>query len=120
MASPAPRAPRSRASSLDALCLPPRGGDGRSRASHGSRGRTWLAVLVGLVVFFQFALLGLRPALGESARLGQVEERLLAAYQTELEQALRLECVLRAQADPVYLERERRLLALEGGPLNSR
>jgi hypothetical protein len=69
----------------------------------------WLPVLVALVLFAQVALLGLRPALRESARL-TVAEGLLDRYEAQQERAHKLARILRAQSDPIYLERERRAL----------
>lgn len=76
--------------------------------------RYWLPVLIPLGLFAQLALLGLRPALSESARLAVAEERLVDEFEFELSRSERITTVLRAQADPIYLERERRaLLAAE-------
>jgi len=69
----------------------------------------WLPVLVALVLFAQVALLGLRPSLRESARL-TVAEGLLDRYEAQRERAHDLARTLRAQSDPIYLERERRAL----------
>jgi|SRR5687767_14883727 len=69
----------------------------------------WLPVLVALVLFAQVSLLGLRPALRESARL-TVAEGLLDRYEAEQRRAHDLARILRAQSDPIYLERERRAL----------
>ena len=69
----------------------------------------WLPVLVALVLFAQVALLGLRPALRESNRL-TVAEGLLDRYEAQQERAHHLARILRAQSDPIYLERERRAL----------
>lgn len=127
MPFPAPRDPRPDSSLRRAtLSLPidasgSAGGGARRAAARGTfHARTWLWVLVALVLLFQLSLLGLRPALAESARLARGEQRLLAAYQGEREQALRLERMLRAHSDPVYLERERRMLAVESSPLLAR
>jgi len=83
----------------------------RGETPRGLRGVLyWLPVLVPLGIFAQLALLGMGPALDESARLGAAEERLVADFEGELARAQHIESVLRAQADPIYLERERRLL----------
>ena len=83
----------------------------RGETPRGLRGVLyWLPVLVPLGIFAQFGLLGLRPALAESARLSEAEGRLIAAFEGELERAERIDRVLRAQHDPIYLERERRLV----------
>jgi hypothetical protein len=70
----------------------------------------WLPVFVPMALFAQFALLGLRPALSESARLGAAEARLIENYESELARAERIDTVLHAQRDPIYLERERRMI----------
>ena len=104
-------------------------GDGKGWSSTPWRGETprgmrgvlyWLPVLVPLGVFAQFALLGLRPALAESARLEAAETRLVEAFEGELARSQRIEAVLRAQADPIYLERERRLLVAADSDLLGR
>lgn len=79
-----------------------------------------LPVLVPLAMFAQVALLGLRPALAESARLSAEEERMVDRYDLAKQQALELDRVLRAQRDPIYLERERRLLLAANSPLSGR
>jgi len=70
----------------------------------------WAPVFLALAVFAHFALLGLRPALRESARLDAAEGLLLDRREREEARALKLERILRAQRDPIYLEREKRLL----------
>ena len=68
----------------------------------------WLPVIVALAVFGQVALLGLRPALTEERRLADATEVLLERQAAALEESARLSRLLRAQQDPVFLERERR------------
>lgn len=68
----------------------------------------WLPVIVALAVFGQVAMLGLRPALTEERRLAVATEVLLQRYESALEESAGLSQRLRAQQDPVYLERERR------------
>ena len=68
----------------------------------------WLPVLVALAVFGQVALLGLRPALTEERRLADATTVLLDRQSVALEESSRLSRLLRAQQDPVFLERERR------------
>lgn len=70
----------------------------------------WTPVLVALLFFAQVSLLGLRPALKESGRLGRAEAELLDRREAQLDRLQRYERILRAQSDPIYLERERRLL----------
>jgi hypothetical protein len=83
---------------------PPSGASLRRQALY------WAPVGVALIVFGQVALEGLRPALGESRRLAAAEERMLGRYQANLSQESELGRWLRAQNDPIYLERERRML----------
>ena len=80
----------------------------------------WLPALVPLLVFGQLALLGLRPARSESARLAAAEARLVADFEAELARARSIGAVLRAQADPIYLERERRMLVAADSDLLGR
>jgi len=70
----------------------------------------WIPSLAALLVFSQVCLLGLRPALAESRRLRAAEERMSARHVAALEHRAELERVLRAQQDPIYLEREMRHL----------
>ena len=70
----------------------------------------WIPSLAALLVFSQVCLLGLRPALAESRRLRAAEERMSARHLAALEERVDLERVLRAQQDPIYLEREARHL----------
>jgi hypothetical protein len=73
----------------------------------------WLPVLVALAVFGQVALLGLRPALSEERRLVEAGEVMLGRHGAAIEESARLTRLLRAQQDPVYLERERRQLRVD-------
>lgn len=70
----------------------------------------WIPTLAALLVFAQVCLLGLRPALAESRRLLAAEERMSDRYTAALEHREDLERMLRAQKDPIYLEREVRFL----------
>jgi hypothetical protein len=79
----------------------------------------WLPLGLALAVFAQVAMLGMRPALAESRRLGRAEERLADRYQRASAESAELGERLRAQADPIYLERERRLLRAPNSPLRS-
>lgn len=72
-----------------------------------------------MIVFGQVALSGAQPALSESRRLGEAELRLAARYQQALDTQAELDRRLRAQADPIYLERERRLLLAPHSPLRA-
>ncbi|MCC6407893.1 MAG: hypothetical protein IT453_12085 [Planctomycetes bacterium] len=90
------------------------------RRSLGRRLREEWPAWVALAVLVQVIVLGLVPALIESARLSGEEEKLFAREQADLarHQALRTE--LRAQDDPIYQEREKRLLRAETNPLEPR
>jgi len=110
---------RSRSTGDDALLLAALSGGGPRAGQRGAgepsrrAGRSlfyWLPVVVALGLFAQVALLGLKPALRESTRLGTAEEQLLERYRAEETRAAELERVHRAVRDPIYLERERRLL----------
>jgi hypothetical protein len=72
----------------------------------------WSPVALAMVVFAQVALQGLRPALSERRRLLEEEGRMEARYRGGMQTREHLADLLRAQRDPVYLERERRLLLL--------
>ncbi|MEO6709351.1 MAG: hypothetical protein ABI054_01735 [Planctomycetota bacterium] len=68
----------------------------------------WLPVIAALAVFGQVAVLGLRPALAEDRRLADATQVLVDRYQAAVAESDRLARLLRAQQDPVLLERERR------------
>lgn len=73
----------------------------------------WLPVIVALCVFAQVAVLGLRPALLEERRLADATGTLVGRYDESVEESARLSRLLRAQKDPVLLERERRALRVD-------
>ena len=77
----------------------------------------WAPVWVPLVLLAQVCLRGLKPTLGESARLDRAEAALLERYDAEVERGRELERLRRALGDPIYLERERRLFQAEDSPL---
>jgi hypothetical protein len=83
----------------------------------GGRICFWAPVWAAMVVLAQIALLGLRPALAEGRRLRAAERELEGRLAREVDRRASLERALRAQDDPIYLERERRLLRAENGPL---
>jgi hypothetical protein len=85
--------------------------------SAGSRLVFWAPVWVPLAVLAQVALLGLGPALAESRRLDGAARDLSERLERERTAAAELQRLLRAQSDPIYLERERRLLRAPDGPL---
>ncbi len=77
----------------------------------------WAPVWVPVGLGVQIALLGLRPALQEHRRLAS-EESVLRALHAELSaERTELDLTLRAQSDPLYLERERRSLLDPAGAL---
>jgi hypothetical protein len=73
---------------------------------------------VALAVLVQVLALGLVPALAESARLGDEEDALFAREQADLARHEELRLQLHAQSDPIYLEREKRLLRAPANSLN--
>ena len=92
-------------------------GPSHRRDSPTALALAWLPVLATLGLFAQVCLLGLRPSLAESRRLAGAEARLGGRYGESLERRDQLERMLRAQADPIYLERELKLLRVPGSPL---
>ncbi len=77
----------------------------------------WSPVWVPIGLCIQIALLGLRPALQEHRRLVAEEESLRARHAELVLEREELDRLLRAQSDPLYLERERRSLADPRGAL---
>lgn len=67
-------------------------------------------VWVPLGLALQIAVLGLRPALDERERLALDEELLRARRADLVAEREHLDRALRALADPMFLERERRAL----------
>jgi hypothetical protein len=86
----------------------------------GQRVAYWAPVWIPMVVLAQVALGGLRPALAESRRLDREEERMAERLEREHAESARLERALQAQDDPIFLERERRLLRQADGPLGKK
>jgi hypothetical protein len=80
-------------------------GGGRAASAWGL-----VPLAVALLVFLQVTYLGLRPALAEERRLAAAEEELEGRMAEAESEAWELERLLAAQADPIYLERERRAL----------
>lgn len=66
--------------------------------------------MISACVFYQVTDLGLRPALDEEQRLIGAQAELEERHRAAEEKGEELAKLLRAQSDPVYLERERRLL----------
>ncbi len=79
-----------------------------TRPTFVSRFLYWLPVLAVLVLFGQVALLGLRPALSERARLAQAEVVLNERHQRDLLLSQEIAAHLAARYDPVFIERQRR------------
>ena len=71
-----------------------------------------MPVAIPLVLFAQVALLGLRPALAEKARLELEEERMLERLKKAKQTHEEYDIALRAFTDPIYRERERKHLGL--------
>lgn len=93
----------------------------RARASlAGTKLAYWAPVWVPMVVLAQVALGGLHPALAESRRLDREEVRMAERLDRELAESAQLERALQAQDDPIFLERERRLLRQADGPLGKK
>lgn len=69
----------------------------------------WTPVWIPLALFAQVALLGLRPALAERARLERAAAVVVERNRTTGEELGRLESGLAAWHDPVYRERRRRI-----------
>jgi len=69
----------------------------------------WSPVFVCMVLFAQVSFLGLRPAISEHRRLSEAQAMLEARHARDL--ALRDQATLglRVRADPIFLERQRRL-----------
>ncbi len=89
---------------------PPRPGVRALSGLVASRSLYWAPVWVPMIVLAQVALGGLRPALAESRRLEREEVRMGERLEREKLEAAQLGAALRAQNDPIYLERERRVL----------
>ncbi|MCC7011498.1 MAG: hypothetical protein IT454_02955 [Planctomycetes bacterium] len=83
----------------------------------GSRAVFWAPVWVPLALLAQVSIMGLGPALAERRRLDAAERALEERLERERATGSELERTLRAQQDPIYLERERRLLQSPDGPL---
>ena len=65
----------------------------------------WAPVWIPLLLWTQFALLGLRPALAEGRRLAGEEARLAPAHAEALAENEDIAATLIAWQDPVYRER---------------
>lgn len=82
----------------------------KSTSVQGPPAACWIPTVAALLLFGQVCLLGLRPALAEGRRLSSAEARMHARYTAAVDHRSALEQTLRAQRDPIYLERERKQL----------
>lgn len=73
----------------------------------------WTPLVLPLLVALQITFAGLRPALLESRRLEREGARMELEYEQLLSERQQLEAHYRAQRDPLYIERERRLKRLQ-------
>jgi len=89
---------------------------GRALAHVLQRGVYWTPVFAPMVLFGQVALLGLRPALCERARLAESETALRERYERDAAQHEVIRANLRARQDPIFLERQRRWLCVAEPP----
>jgi hypothetical protein len=89
---------------------------GRAAAHVVQRGAYWMPVFAPMVLFGQVALLGLRPALCERARLAESETALRERYERDAAQHEVIRANLRARQDPIFLERQRRWLCVAEPP----
>lgn len=69
----------------------------------------WLPVFVLMVLFAEFAFLGLRPALAEGRRLDVAEAALADRLAEAQHKQQTLALQIAARRDPIYAERLRRL-----------
>jgi len=115
--SPLARAGRAFTAWLDSAPSRPEPPSAADRPAGVSALRYWSPVWVPLLLLAQGSLRGLGPSLAESARLTHAEERMLARYEGAVAKKRELGRLLRAQADPIYLERERRQLRMPSSPL---
>jgi hypothetical protein len=116
-----PRAEAPAATAALPFDAPPATPSLRARAALvGNKLAYWAPVWVPMVVLAQVALGGLRPALAESRRIDREEVRMAERLDRELAESAQLERALQAQDDPIFLERERRLLRQADGPLGKK
>ena len=80
-----------------------------SAAVIGAELVSWLPLAALLALLAQVGIRGLRPAMAEQGQLRIKEEQLEAQYAAAVDQQLELEMRIKAQDDPIYLERMRRL-----------
>ena len=73
-----------------------------------------------LVLLAQVTALGLLPALAESRRLSREEAEMNARHRADLQTQAELQLQLRAYDDPIYREREKKLLRAAANPLMKR
>lgn len=87
----------------------PEPGRGLSGARLAMQFTRWIPVAALLALLAQVGIRGLRPALAEGEALERKEAELEEQYSAALAEKEQLELRLRAQGDPIYIERMRRL-----------
>ena len=80
----------------------------------------WAPVWLTMIVLAQIALLGLGPALAKRRALAASERELAQRLEREVSEQAQLQGWQHAQNDPIYLERERRLLRTGEQPQTSK
>ena len=80
----------------------------------------WAPVWLTMIVLAQIALLGLGPALAKRRALSASERELAQRLEREVSEQAELQGWQHAQNDPIYLERERRLLRTGEQPQTSK
>jgi len=80
-----------------------------SMAAAGAEGLRLVPLMALLALLAQVGIRGLRPALAEKQDLLGKDVQLEELYSAAVEQKTQLELRLRAQDDPIYRERMRRL-----------
>ena len=80
----------------------------------------WAPVWLAMIVLAQIALLGLGPALAKHRALSASERELAQRLEREQNEQAQLQGWQHAQNDPIYLERERRLLRTGEQPQTSK
>ena len=80
----------------------------------------WAPVWLPTVVLAQIVALGLGPAIAERRRLAAAEHELSQRLAREQDEQAQLQRWQHAQSDPIYLERERRLLRTGEQPQTSK
>lgn len=84
-----------------------------SLATAGLEGMRCLPLMALLALLAQVGIRGLRPALAERRELQRKDVELDELYSAALDERHELELRIRAQDDPIYIERMRRLRVRE-------